>query len=451
MNSRRVLILDMHGLGFWEGPFEHLLSISHDNQPETFYFPAFLSQKEKRTETLIAVLSSIEPDSVFLFGPHSPLVDAFSVVEVLARLRASLEKLVIREHDRACIFRIQHGRIHGTEIVSLVQDADHSLVQRLKERIGLRNLVGNSRCFISEVKKIPQVADVDATVLLSGETGTGKEMFARTIHYLSPRRDKPFITINCGAIPADLLENEFFGHEIGAYTGAATRSVGLVEQCEGGTLFLDEVDCIPLLAQTKVLRLIQEKEYKPLGSTRVHTANIRIISATNTEPMSAVKEGKIRQDLYYRLNVIPIKLPSLRERMDDIPLLARHFLAKYAKGYHKEVDDFSPEATAKLMSYHWPGNVRQLEHEIERAVIFSHGTIITERDICGPEVRETIPESLRSAKSKAVEQCERNYIEAALAAQKGNVTRAAKASRKNPRAFRHLIHKYEIDLQKYRV
>src|SRR5215813_1684731 len=216
--------------------------------------------------------------------------------------------------------------------------------QALKESVGLKRLIGRTPVFLAELKKIPLIARCDNHVLITGETGTGKEMFARAIHYLSPRSDKPFVPVNCGAIPVDLVENELFGHERGAFTGAHTAHAGLIEEAEGGTLFLDEIDSLPLLAQVKLLRFLQSKEYRPLGGTKTLKADVRIIAATNANLEEALKAGKIRQDLYYRLNVIPIRLPSLRDRLEDIPLLAKHFLARYAGEFNKPVTGFSPGA-----------------------------------------------------------------------------------------------------------
>ncbi|HKN81891.1 MAG TPA: sigma-54 dependent transcriptional regulator, partial [Pyrinomonadaceae bacterium] len=216
--------------------------------------------------------------------------------------------------------------------------------QALTEKLGLQQLIGASSAFVAETSKIPVVARSEISVLISGETGTGKEMVGRAIHYLSPRAGKPFIPVNCGAIPVELLENELFGHERGAFTGAQASRDGLIKEAEQGTLFLDEVDCLPLLAQVKLLRFLQEKEYRPLGSTKVVKGDVRIIAASNANLEQAVAAGTLRRDLYYRLNVVPIVLPPLRDRSADILLLARHFLAVYAARLNSPATDFSPEA-----------------------------------------------------------------------------------------------------------
>ncbi|MFZ0062830.1 MAG: sigma-54 dependent transcriptional regulator, partial [Pyrinomonadaceae bacterium] len=256
-------------------------------------------------------------------------------------------------------------------------DATHSL----KARVGMRRLIGESPGFLEEVRKIPLLASCDGRVLILGESGTGKELFARAIHYLSPRTTHPFVAVSCGAIPVDLLENEMFGHKKGAFTGATTSQLGLISEAEGGTLFLDEIDCLPLLAQSKLLRFLQEGEYKPLGSAKSQHADARVIAASNIDLEQAVKEGRLRQDLYYRLNIARVNLPALRDRRDDIQLLAEHFLAKYAHEFSRSTPGLSEAAMRKLIFYDWPGNIRELENTIERAVM------LTEREqICDSEI-----------------------------------------------------------------
>ena len=219
---------------------------------------------------------------------------------------------------------------------------------------GFKKVIGESPVFLDQLRRIPMIAKCEANVLIAGETGTGKELYARAIHYSSLREGRPFMPINCGAIPAELVENELFGHERGAFTSAATLQTGLIEEANGGTLFLDEIDCLPVFAQVKLLRFLQEKEYRPLGSSKIRRADVRIIAASNLNLEEAVANGKVRQDLYYRLNIISLILPPLRERREDIPLLARHFLTRYASEVDKDVFDFSSEALQLLMVHHWP-------------------------------------------------------------------------------------------------
>ncbi|HZH31973.1 MAG TPA: sigma-54 dependent transcriptional regulator [Pyrinomonadaceae bacterium] len=322
------------------------------------------------------------------------------------------------------------------------------VTQALKEKLGLKQFVGESRVLIEEIGKIPLVAKCDANVMILGETGTGKELCARAVHYLSPRAHGPFITVNCGAIPVELVENELFGHERGAYTGATCAEEGLVQGSDGGTLFLDEVDCLPPAAQVKLLRFLQEKEFRALGSAKTRKVNVRVIAATNAVLEEAVREGRLRQDLYYRLNVIPLLLPPLRERREDIALLARHFLAKYAAEFEREPKEFSPEALRALSLYDWPGNVRELQHIVERAVVLCERRIVGIDDISLPGFAAAVPsESFKDLKAKVVAQFEKSYLLNTLRACDWNVTRAAQLACKNRRAFWQLLRKHGIDVR----
>jgi len=323
-----------------------------------------------------------------------------------------------------------------------------SLTHRLKERFGLSQLIGQSPKFLAEINRIPRLAQCDASVLISGETGTGKELCARAIHYLSPRSAKPFVPINCGAVPVELMENELFGHKRGAFTSATTSEEGVIHEADGGTLFLDEIDHLPPLAQVKLLRFLQDKEYRPLGSNKACTANVRLIAATNIDPEEASQRGIIRQDLYYRLNIISLTLPPLRERKEDIMLLAHHFLSSYANKFQKAVQGFSAEAKQRLLMYDWPGNVRELEHVVERAVVLTDNELIEGAEVI-PSRREaqSAMEPFRVAKTKFIAQFERRYIQDLLLAYEGNVTHAAAAARKNRRALWELIRKHQIDMQ----
>lgn len=322
----------------------------------------------------------------------------------------------------------------------------------LTEKLGLQQLIGTSSAFLAETNKIPVVARSDASVLISGETGTGKEMVARAIHYLSYRAGKPFVPVNCGAIPMELLENELFGHERGAFTGASGSREGLIQEAEKGTLFLDEVDCLPLLAQVKVLRFLQDKEYRPLGSTKAIKGDVRIIAASNANLQEAVDAGTLRRDLYYRLNVVPIVLPPLRDRSKDILLLARHFLAEYATRFNSPALNFSPDAERKLMLYSWPGNVRELEHVIERVVVLCTEKTIQESHIVFPGKSDHLAQlSFQEMKASVISQFETNYIQNLLIAYKGNISRAAQAAQKERRTFWQLLRKHKIDVQKFKL
>lgn len=317
---------------------------------------------------------------------------------------------------------------------------------------GFKKVIGQSPAFLDQLRRIPMIAKCDANVLIAGETGTGKELYARAIHYGSARVGRPFMPINCGAIPAELVENELFGHERGAYTSAATLQTGLIEEANGGTLFLDEIDCLPVFAQVKLLRFLQEKEYRPLGSAKIRRADVRIIAASNLNLEEAVVNGRMRQDLYYRLNIISLILPPLRERREDIPLLARHFLVRYSSELDKDVSDFSQEAMQLLMVHHWPGNVRELEHVIERAIVLCEGSVLEAHDlVMSPSVQNRSQQSLQEAKAKEIARFERDYIQGLLSACKGNITRAAQVAKKNRRAFWQLIQKHQIDVARFKT
>jgi two-component system, NtrC family, response regulator GlrR len=333
----------------------------------------------------------------------------------------------------------------------LEQNPEEKTLQILKERIGLKQLVGKDPAFLSEIEKIPLTAKCDVNVLILGETGTGKELCARAIHYLSPRTGHPFIPVNCGAIPIELVENELFGHEKGAFTGAFNAYPGLIHEAHGGTLFLDEIDCLPLQMQVKLLRFIQDKEYRQLGSAKMHQADVRIIAASNIDLEKMVSEGGFRRDLFYRLNVISIALPALRERKADIPLIANHFLDKYAFEFNKQAQNLSSEALQKLLIYEWPGNVRELENVIQRIIVFALQPIIQKNDIVLSLSKNIeVQESFQTNKSRAVAQFERSYIQKILLAYHGNISQAAKAAQKNRRAFWELIRKHNIDVPQYK-
>jgi DNA-binding NtrC family response regulator len=372
---------------------------------------------------LIAVAEVCEPTEVFELFDHGLadfITPPLKAVEILPRLWRLLK----------------HARQGGT------------LVHVLKEKLGLSQIAGASQSFLSEVKKIPLMARCDATVLITGETGTGKELCARAIHYTSPRAGQPFVPVNCGAIPLELMENELFGHERGAFTGAVQAQMGLIQAANTGTLFLDEVDSMPLSAQVKLLRFIQEKEYRPLGSVKTQRADVRLIAATNNDCAEMVKLGKLRQDLFYRLNVLPLKLPPLRERRSDIPLLAQHFLEKFAAESDKDPPTLDEDAMLLLTLYDWPGNVRELENVMARAVALCEQDVIAPLHLCLPLGTEPSQlSSFQEEKSCVVAQFERTYIQKLLLAYKGNISKAARAAHKNRRAFWQLMRKHRIDVE----
>jgi DNA-binding NtrC family response regulator len=315
---------------------------------------------------------------------------------------------------------------------------------RLKEKIGLQQIIGESAALQREIRRLPRIAACDAPVLIAGESGTGKEVVARAIHYLGPRSSAAFIPVNCGAIPEALAESELFGRKRGAFTGAVSDQAGMIQEADGGTLFLDEVDSLPHSAQVKLLRFLQEGEYRMVGSPQVHRAKVRVIAASNANLKSLLGEGKLREDIYYRLNVLHLTLPALRERHGDVLLLARHFLEKHALLSGQPVKTLSAAAEQRLNAWHWPGNVRELENVLTRAHFLSERMVLQPEDLQLPEEPEATEGSFGAMKARVVRRFERQYLEDLLCAHHGNITHAAKAARKNRRAFFELMRKHGL-------
>ena len=258
-------------------------------------------------------------------------------------------------------------------------DESDRISSRHEHHDGPREIIGTSRAIKSVLEQISLVAPTDSTVLIQGETGTGKEMFAKAIHELSRRRNGPMVTLNCAAIPAGLLESELFGHERGAFTGAVTQRIGRFEMANGGTLSLDEIGDMALDLQVKLLRVLQEQAFERLGSTRTSHVNVRVVAATNRDLTQMVANKEFRADLFYRLSVFPISLPPLRERPEDIPALARHFMSKFAERMNRLVDEIPSETMEAMIAYDWPGNVRELQNFMEHGVIVSEGAVFQPR------------------------------------------------------------------------
>ncbi len=323
----------------------------------------------------------------------------------------------------------------------------------------LRHFIGRNEAFVRELARLPVYARSDAGVLILGETGTGKEVCAQAVHRLSPRAGRPWVAVNCGALPTELIESELFGHAKGAFTTAHMSRSGLVAEAEGGSLFLDDIDCLPVPAQVKLLRFLQEREYRPVGATTVRRADVRVIAASNLRLPKMVERGEFRGDLFFRLNVLLLQLPALRDRRDDIAALARHFLGRFAATHGCRVTGLAPSALERLFLHDWPGNVRELEHVIERAVLLSHGPLLDAADLdlpvapapsAGSRGLIRTVESFRAAKGRVVQQFERSYIEHLLAICRGNVTQAAQQAGKNRRAFFELMRKHAIEAARFR-
>jgi DNA-binding NtrC family response regulator len=331
------------------------------------------------------------------------------------------------------------------------------LRQELQEKYGFHNIVGKSKKMQEIYRIIAKVATTDSTVLIYGQSGTGKELIARAIHFNSPRREKQFVPVDCAVLSENLLESELFGHIRGSFTGAITTKPGLFEVADGGTVFLDEVGNISLSIQAKLLRVLQEREFTPVGGTKAKKVDIRLIAATNKDLEKMIKEETFREDLYYRLNIVPIYLPQLKERQEDITLLAIHFLKKYSEEMGKTIKGFTPEAMERLMKYPWPGNVRELENVIERTVVMmdeemvrvEHLILPGQQEKVGsenqiPMTSEELKEIKKQLREKAVEDIEKAFILNALERNQWNVTRAAEEVRMLRPNFQALMRKYNL-------
>jgi transcriptional regulator with GAF, ATPase, and Fis domain len=300
------------------------------------------------------------------------------------------------------------------------------------------------------------VAPTDVTVAIYGESGTGKELVARTIHNLSTRYERPCVVVNCGAIPESLLEDELFGHVKGAFTDASKDREGLFSAADGGTLFLDEIGEMPPLLQVKLLRVLQSQEFRRIGDDRDLRVDVRVITATNRDLEKAVASGAFRQDLYYRINVFPITIPPLRERREDIALLAHHFLIKHRDKVGKRVEGFSPAAMDRLQSYSWPGNVRELENKVHHALVLAQGDVIQPEEVqletsMGGRARELdVTRAFRDLKREVIEGFEKEYTRELLRKHGGNLAAAARQARIDRKNLWALVKKYRIDLDQFR-
>ena len=329
-----------------------------------------------------------------------------------------------------------------------LQDENTALKRQLRRERGVGGFVGKSPLMLAVYETIRKTADSVSTIMVTGESGTGKELVAQAIHQESARRSRPFVSVNCGAVPETLMESELFGHVKGAFTGAVASTAGLFSAADGGTLFLDEITEIPQSVQVKLLRAIQEREIRRVGDTRDVKVDVRLIAASNRDVARAVGEGVLREDLFYRLNVIPIHLPPLRERREDIPLLVAHFIQKISAELGKTVRGVTPEALAVLEQHRWPGNIRELENVIERALVLGSGDML-EAEALPPDLRrppdaqevpiEIPPEGLDL--EVTLDQIEHRYIQMALARTGGVQTRAAELLRISFRQFRYKLQK----------
>ncbi|MBT8071142.1 MAG: sigma-54 dependent transcriptional regulator [Gammaproteobacteria bacterium] len=334
-----------------------------------------------------------------------------------------------------------------------------NLKREVSARYSFENIIGSSPPMQNVYRLIARCAPTNSTVMLRGESGTGKELIARAIHFNSLRKDKPFITVDCASLSENLLESELFGHVKGSFTGAVANKKGLLEEADGGTLFLDEIGNISLSTQAKLLRFIQEKEFKAVGDTKPRMVNIRLITATNKDLEGMVGEETFRDDLYYRINIFPIEIPPLRERRDDIPALSFHFLKQFSKEIDRKVTEFSGGAMNLLMNHDWPGNVRELENVIHRAVILTSDSIIRQAHLVNildmqplsgmgvPRTNEELKRIKKVARQKSVEDIEKLFVLSALKRNQWSVTESAEDTGMQRSNFQALMKKYDIRIR----
>lgn len=322
-----------------------------------------------------------------------------------------------------------------------------------------QGLIGDSPAFQAMLSMLRKIAAYDASVLITGETGSGKELAARAIHYQSARADKPFIPVNCGALPDHLIENELFGHSRGAYTDARENQIGLIAQAEGGTLFLDEVDALSPKAQVSLLRFLQDGQYRPLGGSRAESAQVRVLAASNVDLAQLVEAGTFRADLHFRLNVMELCVPPLRARGGDIELLARHFITEAACRYKVPAKDLHPDTLNWLAAQPWPGNIRELRNRIQREFLLTEGVILRIRDAVPANERRRQPDrrlgqvdtlNFNEARQSMLQAFERSHLMRLMRESAGNVSHAARLAGKERRALGKLLKKYQIEANAFR-
>jgi len=442
------LITEDNQFGQWlaaELPKDIECSISHDTD--------FNSQGAEQFNILIIDAASYsQPPSEFLEYLPRKKMDQTVIGLVSDRnsflqgvsLVNGMDEIFERPPGRSGIYQIKNALANKITILARLAD----LQKKLRNELRRSQIVAKSPAMRAIMHRLPQLAESIATVLITGETGTGKELIARAIHYLGPRAAGPFVTVDCGAIPEHLVENELFGHIRGAYTDSGPSSKGLIEEADGGTLFLDEVEALPLGMQSKFLRFLQERQFKPLGHSKYIAVDVRVVAATNTDLSQAIKKNLFRQDLYYRLNVLPLFIPSLRQRKEDIPFLVDHFIQLHA-GKDHDCDTVPAEILQGWIENPWPGNIRELENTVQQWLM----TCGTELDSAPkfPETGTVMPiRSLAEIREIALAQCEASYFKQLMAYTKGNISLAAQLARIDRKSLGLLLKKRGIDVNQFR-
>jgi len=366
---------------------------------------------------------------------------AFGEVSVAVQaMRAGAEDYLTKPIDFEALLLSVERTLQRRELATEAENLRRQL--RAQDQSGLEGLIGTSQPMQRIYAMAKQVAPSRATVLITGESGTGKGELARALHQLSPRASAPFVALHCSALAESLLESELFGHERGAFTGADKRRIGRFEQADGGTLFLDEIGEIPAATQVKLLRVLQEKTFERVGGNEAVKVDVRVVAATNKDLATEVRERRFREDLYYRLNVVHIEMPPLRLRGQDVATLAEHFLRKFARENHRQIDGLSPEARAKLVAHRWPGNVRELENAMERAVVFTEGQLVEAEALpfaTNPEVSDGI-----RIPGASMAEIEKHAILSTLEAAEGSTSRAAEILDISVRTIQYRLHEYGV-------
>jgi two-component system, NtrC family, response regulator HydG len=449
MNKTRILVVDdeataRNGLGKLLEQEGYQVDLAADG------VEALASVSENAPALIISDLKMPNMDGMELLKQlkeqdvETPTVVATAFGEIstaVAAMRAGAEDYLTKPIDFDALLLVVERTLARQELKSEAENLRRQLRARDKE--GLEGLLGASAAMQRVYQMVRQVSAARATVLITGESGTGKGEVARALHALSPRSNKPFVSLHCAALAESLLESELFGHEKGAFTGADRRRIGRIEQADGGTLFLDEIGEIPPATQIKLLRVLQERTFERVGGNETIKVDVRVVAATNKNLIEEVREHRFREDLYYRLNVVHVDMPPLRQRGNDVVLLAEHFLRRFARENDRRIEGFSDDARAKLVAHRWPGNVRELENAIERAVVFTEGELVEAEALPFDAAPATIEGGPRIPGATMAE-LEKHAILATLEAVGGSTSRAAEMLDISARTIQYRLHEYGV-------